>query len=206
MHLPPHEIEAYKRKLILKYVIPAFGSRVSLVDEKFEDIVRFCQIHKAVRLQRLEDPGPAMHGHLWFSIGGMSHSYFYNSEKKRESGTIIYNRRQFIFNGDSLLQALDRQDYVQTLEPTEVLCIRYEDVLYLMSKYADINQAIRTLAAQQSIYLRQHMALLQIKSSERVRRFWQENEGFLKCSSQEIQAMHVNLGLRAYAYIISKLR
>lgn len=206
MHLPTHEIEAYKRELILKYVIPAFGGLVSLEEEKFEELVKHCQIHRTVKLQRLEDPGPGMLGYLWFSISAMAHSYFFNSEKKRESGTIIYNRRQFIFNGDSLLYDLDRQDYVQILEPGEVLCIRYDDVLYLMNKYADINQAVRTLAAQQSIHIRQHMALLQIKSLERVRRFWRENEIFIKCSSQEIQAMHVNLGLRAYVYIIRSLR
>lgn len=206
MHGSAQELESYKRELILQYLIPAFGSLVSFYEQKIEDIVSCCHLQSVMRLQRLETPGKALMGFLWFSIDAMSHSYFYDHEKQKASGTMIYKRRQFIFNSDSLLYSLDRSDYVQILEPGEVLYIGYQDLLSLMSKYADINQVIRTLAEKQSTYLRQHMALLQIKSLERVRRFRAENEAFLECSSQEIQAIHVNLGLRNYIYMINKLK
>jgi hypothetical protein len=206
MHGSTKALEDYKRELILQYVIPAFNGLVSNIEEKLNELVKCCHLQTVIRHQRLEAPGPALMGFLWFSIAAMSHSYFYNEEKNRESGTIIYKRRQFIFNADSLLYGLERPDYVQILEPGEVLGFRYQDVLALMSKYTDINQAIRVLAAKQGIYLRQRIALLQMKSLERVRWFRKENEAFLNCSSQEIQAMHVNLGLRAYIDTINKLR
>jgi len=205
MHGSAQELESYKRELILQYLIPAFGSLVTFYEQKIEDIVSCSLLQKMVRNQYMESPGPGLTGFLWFSIEAMCHSYFFNSQKNMLCGTNIYKKRALIFNGDSLINGLDRQDYVQILEDGFVLSISFPDVLQLMNKYKDLDQAMRLFTHAQGMYFRQQGVLREIPSLERVRRLRTEHAAFVSCATKEVQAIHAHLSVKQYYNKIKQL-
>lgn len=205
MHLSPHEIEAYKRELTIAHLLPAFGALVTFCDAKVEDVVSRCQLQNVIRNQYLESPGAAMTGSLWFSLAAMSHSYFFNSQKRISCGTRIYKKRELIFNGDSLIHGSDRQDYIQMLEDGFVLSISFHDLLFLMDKYSDIEQAMRELTLQQGIFFRQQTTFRELSSIERVKRLKTEHAAFIACTNREVQAIHAHLSIKQYYNKIKEL-
>lgn len=198
-------VEDYKRELITRYVLPAFGQMVSAEESKINEIVKRCRLHNAVKYQQLESPGPGWEGQLLFSIQAMIHSYYYSMDKSCRYGTNIWNKCRFIFNDSGLLDGEPRTDYIEILESSEVLSISYADLLDLMEYYPDINNAIRLLAVRQGMQYRKRNALLLQSPMERVKQFIAENQSFIYCTSQEVQAMHVNLTRVGYVRQLEKL-
>ncbi|SKB95824.1 hypothetical protein SAMN05660841_03279 [Sphingobacterium nematocida] len=154
----------------------------------------------------MESPGTAITGFLWFSIEAMCHSYFFNSQKNIPCGTCIYKKKELIFNGNSLIKGLDRQDYVQILEDGFVLSIGFPEILSLMNKYRDFDQAIRELTYQQGVYFRQQNAFRELPSLERVRKLKDEHAAFVACATQEVQAIHAHLSVKQYYNKIKELK
>lgn len=204
MILQDPNIESYKRMLVLQYVLPAISEFVAADTRKTEEIVKRCRLLSAVKYQTLEVPGPSSEGFLWFPINAMCHSYYYNEEMNRKCGTRIFHKRMFVFNDSSLLDGLPRTDYIEVLEQGDMLSIRYCDMIDLIEMYEDINVAIKSIPRQEAYY-RRHNTLLNLSPFERVRRFRNENKSFIHCTSQEVQAMHVNLTRNGYANQLKKL-
>lgn len=198
-------LEDYKRQLITRYVLPAFGQQVSAEENKISEIVKRCRLQNAVKYQQLESPGAALDGHLLFSIHAMVHSYYYSIDKCSRYGTNIWNKCRFIFYDSALLDGEPRTDYIEILESGEVLSISYADLLDLMEYYPDINEAIRMIAVRQGAQYRRKNALLLQTPLERVKQFIAENQSFIYCTSQEVQAMHVNLTRVGYVRQLEKL-
>lgn len=197
---------AYKTEVIKKYLIPSLGCRIDLNDLKLAEIVSKCRLQYVVKYQHLETPGPEKEGYLWFALSSMAHSYFYNQEKKCKSGTRVWNKREFIFDDASLLTGKDRSDYLEILESGEILSINYSDLRTLMRNYDDINSGIKKLTVLHASYFHHRSSLMHKTPFERVRQFLTENSTFLHCTTQEIQAIHVNLSRRAFINHLNKLR
>ena len=197
---------SYKKEVIQKYLLPALGCCIDFDNNKFTEIVSKCKLQYVVKFQLLETPGPRDEGHLWFSLNTMAHSYFYNREKNGRSGTRIWNKRDFIFDDASLLAGRDRSDYLEVLEGSEILSISYADLDALMGKYEDIDAGIKKLSVVHTSYFQRRSSLMHKTPLERVKQFRHENSTFLHCSSQEIQAIHVNLSRRAFINQLNKLK
>lgn len=198
--------ESYKRTLILKYIIPALSSETRIDAQKVEDIIDRFGLKDMIKYQEIESPGPAMEGCMFFSISGVVHNYQYIFNTRRKHGTSIWNRRSFIFNGNSLLANSPRKEFIQLLEQSEVLYITYPNLLYLIGKYKDINDTISLQLLKQNAYHHEKNIMYGLDPAERVKEFRAENTAFIGCTNQTIQAMHTGISLRSYTDQLKKLR
>ncbi|WP_285008600.1 hypothetical protein [Pedobacter faecalis] len=169
-----------------------------------KDILNYTTLGWLGDYGRIEYPGPAEDGCLWFSPTSMAHSYTYDPEQQHTSGTRIYQPKEIIFNSDSLLYGLNRTDHIQTMSAGEWLSIPFTDVRALMTTHGDINNAIQKLAEEEDRCFRRRTALLKLHPLERVGRFTTENGSFIRCSTPELQAIHVNLPVSEYREIVEK--
>ena len=196
----------YKTEVLNKYLLPALGCCVELDSEKLSDISRFVKLQDVIKYQRLEAPGPREEGALWFPLNGMIHSYFYSDDRNSRSGTRIWAKRDFIFDDASLLVGNSRSNYLEVLEPGQVLSINYMDLIKLMDKYKDIADGIQKLYIQHATYYQKRSSLMQQPPIKRVKQFREENPMFIRSTSQEVQSMHLNLSHRSYMSYLSKLK
>lgn len=198
--------EAYKRQNIVDFLLPALGVKTSDNENMIADVVCLTKLHSALRNQGIESPGTWETGRLWLSIAAMSHSYCYYNGMRYPHGTAIFSKRVLIFNGSSLHNGSDRLDHIQMIEPGDLLSISYPNVSYLMQTYQEINATIRIQAEIQEIDFRERNIIFRnLPSVERVKQLRAAHETFIKCSTQEIQAMHAYLSLKQYGNIIRGL-
>jgi len=197
--------EEYKREMVAQYLAPVLGFKAVGHNAAIDDLARRTKLQFALKHQELESPGDKETGCIWLSIGAMCHSYIFGDGMNYPHGTAIFKKRELIFNGNSLLHGAKRLDYIQTIEATELLSISYPDVLELMSKYDNVSVMIRSQTDQQAIDFRERNNFRNLSSIERVKRLRAENETFIKCANQEIQAMHAYMSLKHYGNIIRGL-
>jgi hypothetical protein len=197
--------EAYKWELVAEYLAPALGIKPSGEGDKIDDLARRTKLQFTLKHQELESPGGKETGCLWLSIGAMCHSYIFCDGMNYPHGTAIFKRRELIFNGNSLVHGASRLDYIQMIEPGEILSVSYPDILKLMGEYDDVNTRIRAQADQQAIDFRERNTFRNLSSVERVKRLRAENETFINCATQEIHAMHAYMSLKHYGNITRAL-
>ncbi|MCD0488325.1 hypothetical protein LPB86_08795 [Pedobacter sp. MC2016-14] len=197
---------AHKTEVILRYLVPALGCLGKLENDKLADLVNRCRFHSVLKNQILESPGPRQEGYLWFTIQSFCQSYNYNHLEGNKSGTRIWQKREFIFYDWSLLDGELRGDSLQILESGDIISISYQNVIELMDKYDDIREAIKDLSRKNAAYYHHRNLLLNLPPALRVKQFREENRAFVNCFNQEIQAMHVNLSVRAYYNQLKKLQ
>lgn len=191
----------------------ALGRQLAVADKQLPDfegllqrIASVCRLQTAIKYQELEVPGPYGEGRVWFSVSAMAHSYCCSSGGRVKKGTRIWKKRKFILFSSSLLEKENRDDYVQLLEPGEVLSIRYHDMPGLMTDYPELEQYIRRITVDNERYYHHRNLLMGKPSTERIIQFRKENELFINCTSQEVQAMHVNLSRVAYIRQLKNIR
>jgi hypothetical protein len=195
-----------KTELLNRLVLPVFGQRIAMNPDRAADIGNRFKLQNATKYQELEMPGLAAEGRLWVTVHSMAHSYCYHHEKRSKCGTQIWRRGQFIFCPSSLLEGEVRNNYVAILEPSVILSISYPDLLDLMGRYHNVDVTIRALALKQEHYHRHRNLLLNQRPIERVKQLRVENPAFIHCTTQEVQAMHVNMSLRSYIDQVNKLK
>ena len=194
-----------KTEVITTFLIPAMGRSINLEASLVNELLMRCRFHHGRKYGTLENPGPRNEGHVWFTIDAMCQHYFYNPEKAKKIGTRIWHKRQFIFDASSLLEGTPRRDTLELLEKTDIISMSYADLDELMDRYKDIKTAIKELSIKYGFYFQHKSEVVGKQPLPRVKQFIEENEDFLKCSTQEIQAMHVNLSREGYRLQLIRL-
>ena len=193
-------------ELVKRFILQAFDPDMVMEQHKTDDISKRFRLHSCTKYQELEMPGPAAEGRLWVALQAMVHCYHYHPEKGSKCGMQIWKKRQFIFCPSSLLEDEARSTYISPLEHGPILSIGYPDLRDLMGRYHQVDTAIRSFALKQEHYYRKKSQLLNACPLERVRQFRAQNQAFINCSTQEVQAMHVNMSLRSYINQVNKLK
>lgn len=202
-HIPAAQ---HKTDLVKRLIWPIFGLETGINKHKAQDIIDRFRLQNATKYQELEVPGPAIEGRLWIAVQAMAHCYYYQEENGLKCGTEIWQKGQVIFCPSSLLADEPRTTYIAMLEQSETLSIVYAELLDLMNRYPNIDAAIQSHVLKREYYSHRRNLLLNQRPLERVRQFRAENQAFLNCSSQEVQAMHLNMSLRSYIDQINKLK
>nr|WP_068892571.1 hypothetical protein [Pedobacter panaciterrae] len=198
-------MELYKAKLIDKHILPYFA-KIAKENKYFVDSINsVCRLHKAVKFQELERPGAAQEGRIWFSIMPLSHSFYFSDDEKYRWGSRIWNRQEFIFYSSSLLDQQFRSDYIEVLEPGELLSISYPNLLALMDRYHEVYQKIMQLSASNERHYRYQNQLLNKPAVERVKQLEEENPLFAKVASNSVKAIHVGQTRQGYEKQLKKL-
>lgn len=198
-------MENHKKLLIDQYLLPALGNLNSndVLICRFYELVK---LTNAIKHQPLELPGSSKDGRLWFPIRSVCHSYTYNDLTKKKQGTRVYKKRQFVFNVDSLIDDEHRNEYIEILEPGEVLHISYMELRQLMQQFSDLHTAITMHCHLQGKYVRHHDLLLKEEPLERLRRFRMEQQEFIRCTNHLTQALHLQMSLRSYDFYLKMLK
>ena len=191
--------------IIVLHVLPHFsGHNTDLRSLKF-DLYNLCTYHEVIARQVLESPGGFEHGHMWFAVSSMVHSYYFCPDRKEDCGRQVWKKQEFILDTGSLLDRDERSDYIQALEPGEFISIRYPHLRWLMERYPVLREKIEQLSRHQQRYDRQHIQLLNKPAIDRVRQFEAENALFARIASNSIKAMHVGLTRQGYERQLKKL-
>lgn len=190
-------MNAYKKKLIDALLLPALD-RLDVSEKLLSNLYESCTLHQAVKFQLLEFPGPYEDGRLWFSMEAMVQAYYFCPYKQCKWGTRIWRRREFILNSSSLLDQEFRTDYIEVLEPGDLLSITYVDLLKLMAEFPELGKQVQSIAASNERYYRNRTQLLNRPPLERVQEFGKENSLFINIAGKEATAMHVGLTRQGY--------
>lgn len=199
-------MENCKKALIVKYVVPALGNLSAINNNFIDDLTACCRLIHALKYQQLETPGPFEEAYIWFSVEAMVHSYYYCPHKLVKKGTRIWKKREFILFSGCLLRKEQRTDYIEILEPGDVICIKYADLISLIERYPELEKPVKMTSIDNERCYHHRSLLLNKPVEERVKCFVAENKFFVRCTSQAIQAMHVNLSLRGYTAQLAKLK
>jgi hypothetical protein len=199
-------MENLKKELIAKYVIPLFGTEVSYAEQISDRLDGICKLHDVLKYGELEAPGSFEQARVFFSLEAMVHSYYYCTYKSVQKGTRIWKRLNFILFSSCLLEKEVRTDYVQMLEPGKVLSFSYRDLLTLMEDFPTVRIYFGHVFNSNESYYHHRNIFLNKPPIERTKHLREENPYFINIASQQIQAIHVNLCLRAYINQIKKLR
>lgn len=205
MRLSPVELEKYKTTLIIEHVLPVFGDCGKDKELIAGRIAGMCRLQKAVKCQQLEVPGSHEMGSLWLSVHAIVHSYFYDNERDCKVGNRIWKKREFIFDAPSLFSGEERSDYVEILEPGEVLYIPYPELITLMQEFDVLEKYLRHLSGKTEHYYRHHNHLINKPPLQRVKEFEQENALFASIASNSLKASHVGLTRQGYELQLKKL-
>lgn len=190
-------MNAYKKKLIDALMLPAFD-KLTVSERLVSSLYESCTLHQAVRFQLLELPGPFDEGRLWFSVESMVQAYYFCPYRQCKWGTRIWRRREFILNSSSLLNEEFRTDYIEVLEPGELLSITYVDLLKLIAEFPELEKQVQSIAACNERYYRNRTQLLNRPPLERVQEFEKENSLFINIAGKDAIAMHVGLTRQGY--------
>jgi|GEM_PF-756743 len=206
MRLSTVELENYKKKLIMEYVLPAFGECQRDKEWVVNRIAGICRLQQAVKCQQMEVPGSHENGYLWFSVSGIVHGYYYNNDRDMKTGTRIWKKREFIFDGSSLFHEEDRPDYIEALEPGEILSISYAEMRKLMNELPGVEKHMRHLHVKTEHHYRHLNHLINKPPLQRVKEFEQENPLFGAIASNSTKAMHVGLTRQGYELQLKRLK
>ncbi len=190
-------MNAFKKKLIDALLLPALD-RLNVSEKLVSSLYESCTLHQAVKFQLLEFPGLYEDGRLWFSMEAMVQAYYFCPYKQCKWGTRIWRRREFILNSSSLLHQEFRTDYIEVLEPGDLLSITYVDLLKLMTEFPELGKQVQSIAASNERYYRNRTQLLNRPPLERVQEFEKENSLFINIAGKEAIAMHVGLTRQGY--------
>lgn len=190
-------MNAYKKKLIDALVLPAFD-RLTVSEKLLSSLYESCTLHQAVKFQLLELPGPYGDGRLWFSFEAMVQAYYFCPYKQCKWGTRIWRRREFILNSSSLINQEFRTDYIEVLEPGDLLSITYIDLLKLIREFPELEKQVQSIAASNERYYHNRTKLLNRPPLERVQEFEKENSLFINIAGKDAIAMHVGLTRQGY--------
>lgn len=194
-----------KKHLIDDHILPAFD-KLTVSEKLIGCLYEQCTLHQAVKYQLLELPGPYFEGRLWFSVDAMVQGYYFCPHKQTKWGTRIWKKREFILNSSSLLNRSFRADYLEILEPGNLLSITYIDLLKLMVEFPELEKQVQNIAACNELYYHNRMQLLNKPALERVAEFEKNNALFIKVAGKEANAMHVNLTRQGYSLQLRKLQ
>lgn len=200
------ELEQHKQQLIKEFMLPLFGECQETPEIILSKINNICQLHHVLKSQQLESPGSHEEGTVWFSIQAMAHSYHYHKIRKVSFGTRIWKKREFIFDPFSLLQNDFREEYLEMLEPGEVLSIPYGKMRLLMDEIPEIATYIKRFSLISDQYFRHQLILVHDSPLQRVEAFEAENPLFCAIASNTIKAMHVGLSRQGYEAQLKRLR
>lgn len=190
-------MNAYKMKLIDALILPALD-KITVSERLVSSLYESCTLHQAVKFQLLELPGPFDEGRLWFSVESMVQAYYFCSYRQSKWGTRIWKRREFILNYSSLLNKEFRPDYIEVLEPGELLSITYTGLLNLIAEFPELEKQVQGIAANNEHYYRNRTQLLNRPPLERVQEFEKDNALFVNIAGKEAIAMHVGLTRQGY--------
>ncbi|WEK20850.1 MAG: hypothetical protein P0Y49_06835 [Candidatus Pedobacter colombiensis] len=187
----------YKKQLIDELILPAFN-QLTVSQKLINSLYDLCSLHKAIKFQLLELPGPYFEGRLWFSVEAMVQAYYFCPYKQCKWGTRIWRRKEFILNSSSLLNQEFRTDYLEVLEPGDLLSITYIDLLKLMVEFPELEKQVQNISACNEMYYHRRNQLLNQPPLERVLQFEKENPLFINVAGKDAIAMHVGLTRQGY--------
>nr|WP_121273270.1 Crp/Fnr family transcriptional regulator [Pedobacter schmidteae] len=187
----------YEKKLIDDLILPAF-TQVTLSQKLINSLYELCRLHQVTKYQLLELPGPYYEGRLWFSVSAMVQAYYFCPDKQCKWGTRIWRKREFILNSASLLNQEFRTDYIEVLEPGNMLSITYVDLLSLIVEFPELEKQVQNIAACNERYYYNRTQLLNRPPFERVQQFEKENPLFVNVAGKDAIAMHVGLTRQGY--------
>lgn len=187
-----------KRQLIIDFLRPRLKVTEIRLNEIVNAIYPFCLLIPALKHQILEIPGPANEGRVWLSAEAMAHSYSHCKTNDAYRGRRVYEKMEPMFSVACLIDGIDRDYYLQMLEPSLVLSITFKDALPLIAQFEELSSYVNYLSRQNSIALERRIILLHEPAPQQVKRFEEENKLFVHVASKEIKAMHLGLCRQAY--------
>lgn len=206
MNRSTSEPEDEKQQLISAFILPLIGECLGDPALILSKISNSCQLHHVLKSQQLESPGRHEEGAVWFSIQAMAHSYCYNTVRNISLGTRIWKRREFMFNQLSLFKGDYRDEYIEMLEPGEVLSIPYGKLRQLMEEIPEMEAYIQSLHLTAEHYFKRQYILVNDPPLQRVKKFEAENPLFCSVASNTIKAMHVCLSRQGYELQLKQLK
>ncbi|WP_257669185.1 hypothetical protein [Parapedobacter tibetensis] len=191
-----------KYELIRQHLLPLLDTLPAALHDRFcGGLAERCQLRQAVARQYVEEPGTADEGHAILLLQSVAHSFQIIDQGPaiRYIGTQIWRRRTLIFNPAALHDGEARTDYVQALEPSPYLSIRYPALHRFMADYAVIERAITVLARQQERQRQAHDHLLRLTPLQRVATFEKRYPTFAHVATVETRCMHAGLSRQTYS-------
>jgi hypothetical protein len=198
-------MDSQKKKLIDQHLLPAFSCVNDGKDELAEHLYSMCCWHQAIRSQVLESPGDHHSGRAWFSIDAMVQSYYYCPVMNLKWGSRIWKKHEFIVYCSSLMHHIARPDYIEILEPGEILSISYNDLSILINRFPILLKSIQDIAIGNEKYYHDHSLLVRQPPLKRVSVFEQWHPLFVKVAGRDAMAMHIGLTRQGYNQQLRKL-
>ncbi|WP_316817988.1 hypothetical protein [Pedobacter nyackensis] len=192
-------METFKLNTIEKYLLTTMHISPERTEVILPYLVEFARLQKVLKNQLIEVPGPAAEGRIWLSLNAMTHSYSICQNNHNLCGCMIWKKLELMVFSGSLINHVDRINYIQILEPGYVLSISYPDALILKREFDEINKHLEHIAAKNELAYLHRNVLLHELPQQRVQQFEAENPLFIKVASGDIKAMHVGLSRQGYA-------
>ena len=195
-----------KAELIRQYVLPALGYLPDADDRTIDELILNARHTHAIKYQQMEIPGHFDDAYAWFSIDAIVHSYYYCPHTLAQRGTRIWKKCELIFFSSCLLKEERRTDYLEILEPGNLISIKYAHLLALIEHDSKLEKKIRLVSANNERYYHQRNLMLNKPAIERVKQFEKENPLFIKVANKEIIASHVALTRQGYNLQLRKIK
>lgn len=192
------------RETLRNYLLPLLNIPATYAGSVTDQLLPVSKIRQAVKMQVVEEAGPAGSGHFMLVLQGLLDSLYHCAHSGHIWGRHIYYKQQCIFNPGSLFHGHDRPDSIRALEPSVVLRVPYAAIRLLGEQYDAASSALQTLTIQHERYLYAYMERISLNAPDRVRLFVQTHPTFVNRVPRYICAMHNHLSRKWYSTIINQ--
>ncbi len=189
---------------LCNHLLPLLNIPAAYTGAVTDQLLPVSRVRQAVKMQVVEEAGPAGSGHFMLVLQGLLDSLYRCAHSGNIWGRHIYYKKQCIFNPDSLFHGHDRPDAIRALEPSVVLRIPYATIRMLGEQYDCVASVLQALTAQHYDYLYAYMERISLKAPDRVRLFVQTHPTFVNRVPGYICAMHNHLSRKWYSNIINQ--
>lgn len=116
------------------------------LSDKFKKALGKHLTHLSLPKNHLLLEAPKISEHAYFLEKGYAMCYtFIDGNKKVRH---FWKEGDFIFSGKSFFQRIPSNEFIQLLEPAEVLCVSYDSVMELFMNYEEANFLYRSIIMQ----------------------------------------------------------
>lgn len=184
----------------LLFLLDNNGLKAETDKKRIRNIFHFKKVKKSEMLLNKGD----ICNELYFIRKGLLRAFYY-TQTGQEFTRLIANEKMFCSNWQSFTDRIPSIEYIQALEHSEILYVKYNDFIDLMEGSVAALQVYRNILEQLQIFHIKRFEFLTVNGSEqRVKIFLEENFELERRLTNRVAASYLQMTPETYCRLKSK--
>lgn len=158
--------------------------------------------HKNDELGKMED----RQNQLYYINSGIAHTFYYSKNREKPVVTNIWTKDQTIFDLNTFLNGVEKQEITEMLEDGEILSIPFDALRQLLETYPLMVGFFLSLQAEREKQYKYYQSLLRLNVSQKVLLYLSDHPAMVHRVNNEIIAAHLGVSRSRFskAYALYK--